>query len=238
MNFKPWAMAPTSWIRDGRIKQFQWHADKATGTAALMVLYCCIQVARPCDPSESVLCGGTHVVHLTYDDVQALSGLSRASIASAFALLEARGMVLPLPARSRYALPGLVLGMNWAKLPGRPLLSQGGTVGAFAKFSLRSRRELDALKLFYYYCSIRDRTTVYSLSAFETIHDAIAIREADIPAANSFLLACGLLARIQQETNAKTKHREANRYFLTGYSSFLTNIASVDAAQAPPAAQN
>jgi hypothetical protein len=174
------------------------------------------------------------VAHLTYDELSALTGLSRKLISGGLKLLETRKMVTRYgSARTGdYCLEGLEEGKRWAKLPGQALLSPAKTEFLpLTRFSLRSKHELNALKLHLYYASVRDRTKPYSQSSFETTWNNIGVPERDIPKANSLLLSTGLLSRFGRDTGEDAKQYESNRYYMEGYDSLLartTPPASTD----------
>jgi len=163
------------------------------------------------------------VAHLTYDDFSALTGLSRKSIAAGLKLLETRKMILRCgSARTGdYHLEGLELSKRWAKLPGQALLSPGRTTFTpLTRLDLRSRHELNALKLHFYYASVRDGKQAYSECTFETINAKTGVAERDIPKANSILLNVGLLSRYARY-DKNDKGYSPNRYYMEGYGSLF-----------------
>jgi len=163
------------------------------------------------------------VAHLTYDDFSALTGLSRKSIAAGLKLLETRKMIRRCgSARTGdYHLEGLELSKRWAKLPGQALLSPGRTTFTpLTRLDLRSRHELNALKLHFYYASVRDGKQAYSECTFETINAKTGVAERDIPKANSILLNVGLLSRYARY-DKNDKGYSPNRYYMEGYGSLF-----------------
>ncbi|CAK1282359.1 MULTISPECIES: hypothetical protein [pseudomallei group] len=272
MNIKPWSPMPIDWIRDGRIKQFDWKVDGSSGTAALELFYVIchfatergprvreyngklqpVVTASPVNPYAAHLGGGEPVTpasnfvqaalgqvsaevptpeiaapdpvaHLTYDDFAALAGLSRNSVAKGLALLEERAMIArPGSARSsEYALLGLT-GRQFAKLPGQALLSPAKTsFFSLTRFHLRSRHELEALKLLFYYASIRSRADFCSEAKYETIWQHTGVPERHIPSANALLIEVDLLSRIERGASDEVPGGRpgANRYYLRGYRS-------------------
>ncbi|MBR7945383.1 hypothetical protein [Burkholderia cenocepacia] len=270
MNIKPWSPMPIDWIRDGRIKQFDWKTDGSSGTAALVLFYVISHFATergprvreytgrlqpvvtgsPVNPYAAHLGGGDAVTpvrgfvqaalgqasaelpaqeiaaadpvaHLTYDDFAQLAGLSRNSIAKGLALLEERAMIArPGSARSsEYALLGLT-GRQFAKLPGQALLSPAKTsFYPLTRFHLRSRHELEALKLLFYYASIRSRADFCSEAKYETIWQHTGVPERHIASANALLIEVDLLSRIERGASDEIPGGRpgANRYYLRGY---------------------
>lgn len=272
MNVKPWSPMPIDWIRDGRIKQFDWNTDRSAGTAALQIFYVICHFATERVPrvrergsrvqpiaktvlfdtyaaqletvtladDPSTKTSAPHVAmddpiaYLTYDDFAALTGLSRNSIANGLAVLEGRAMIArPGSVRSsNYALLGLT-GRQFAKLPGQALLSQAKTsFYPLTKFHLRGRHELDALKLLFYYASIRSRFDFCSEAKYETIWQQTGVPERHIASANSLLIAVELLSRIERGASDEINGNRsgANRYYLRGYKCFgAPTRASIEA---------
>ncbi|AJX17921.1 hypothetical protein [Burkholderia ubonensis] len=163
--------------------------------------------------------------HLTYDDFAAMAGLSRKSISSGLALLEERSMIeRPGSARSSdYILVGLA-DRQWAKLPGQALLSDARTnFKPLTRLNLRSRYELDALKLYFYFASIRSHHEAYSEASYEKIAERTGVSERNIPRANALLVAAEFLARYERGSGQGHGgiRGGSNRYFLEGYKSFM-----------------
>jgi hypothetical protein len=219
MAVKPWSKCPTDWIADKRIQQLTWQHSGSKGTAALMVFFALCQYAESL-PSETYA-EGRYIARLSYDSLAQLVGLSRHSISNGLTVLaelrligrEAEGH------QGWYAISGLTVGQRWAKLPGRALLTPAKTMFApFEAFHLRSKHELNALRLLYYFASIRDGGQSFSEAAYETIHRGSGVPERDIPSAISFLVTTEFITRAGQELDLATgKRTGANRYYLKGY---------------------
>ncbi|WP_175709140.1 hypothetical protein [Burkholderia ambifaria] len=180
------------------------------------------------------------VARVTYDDFGDLTGLSRKSISAGLALLDARGMIRrdSSTRSSDYVVKGLEPMKRWAKLPGRALLSPAQTsFKPFPHFSLRSKIELNALKLHYYYASVRSAHLAYSECTFETIHDRTGVAERDITRANAFLITVGLMSRCgREELDPGSQIYSANRYYMEGYSGlFIQKAGAGSTSSAAPA---
>ncbi len=167
------------------------------------------------------------VVRLTYDELNVLTGLSRERISAGLKKLIEEQMVWKLDGSGSYGLTGFGPGKRWAKLPGSALTSLGGTsFQPFSHFKLRSKHELNALKLHLYFAHSRDKAAGYSEASFETIFKRIGVQERDIPVANSLLMSCGILCRTKPLEASDVKQYGANHYFLNGYTGFFIKRAS------------
>ncbi|WP_247394649.1 helix-turn-helix domain-containing protein [Ralstonia pseudosolanacearum] len=183
-------------------------------------------IAQPGVPASPVQLGLAHatetewVAAATYDTLAALAGLSRTMVSAGLAKLEERKMIRrrgTLPT-GHYAIANLCSGQRWAKLPGQALLSPARTTfKPLDCFHLRSGHELNALKLHFYYASVRSAQLPYSTATFETIWQRTGVPERDIPRANSLLVTSGLLVLAGADGGADRNQHEPNRYYMTGY---------------------
>jgi hypothetical protein len=172
---------------------------------------------EPLDPDVAEVL----VARLTYDDLSVLTKLSRNRINAGLQKLIAENMIWRVDRSSSYGLLGSGRGKRWVKLPGRALMSPGSTHFApFSHFHLRSKHELNALKLHLYYAHTRSEGG-YSEVGYEKIFDRTGVSERDIARANSFLLSCNILQRTRGLPGEDSRQHEANKYFLTGYESFF-----------------
>jgi hypothetical protein len=167
------------------------------------------------------------VVRVTYDDLAALIGLSRDRVNAGLQKLLAVKMIWRVDKSSTYGLSGYGPGQRWAKLPGKALLSPAGTAfEPFSHFRLRSKTELNALKLHLYYASTRPKDALFSTVAYPMIHKRTGVSERDIPRANTLLVSSGILARTRglpsEDARENAREHEANKYYLTGYDHFIT----------------
>lgn len=90
-------------------------------------------------------------------------------------------------------------------------------IAAFKSFTLRSKHELNALKLFLYLANVRDRFKQYAEASYETIFKRTGIPERDIRRAINVLNASGLLARVNRESDRDITSWGPNMYYLKGY---------------------
>lgn len=101
-------------------------------------------------------------------------------------------------------------------MPCQAIVSNG-KIKPFQAFTLRSRHELHAMKLYLYLASIRDSQTRYSQASYETIYEKIGIPERHIKKTISLLINCGLLADVSREQINGAGSAGANKYFLAGF---------------------
>ena len=86
----------------------------------------------------------------------------------------------------------------------------------FKNFTLRSKHELHAMKLYLYLAACRDNAKAYSMASYETITERIGIPERYIRKAISLLIGTGLLRSVDREHNHGDHAHGPNKYFVTG----------------------
>lgn len=226
MRIFPWVRMPSKWIREGGLKEFTWTsagpARKSSAIAALQIYVALLtQAEEKLHPELSL------ETELTYNALMEITGLSRQLVAAGIEALTKTGRITSekIGRKNRYSIQGYEPG-NWCKLPARVLYGYGGTsIAAFKLFQKRTICELNAMKLMLYYAATRDNKSPYSMASFERIHEQTGVIEKNIPRANAFLITVNLVANITRENSEKTKKKEPNKYFLTGYRDFFIGAA-------------
>jgi hypothetical protein len=200
-----WVALPTKWIEDGGLQKFRWRAAGGQGTAALVLL---VVLAHHADQDNGL-------VRMTYDTMSEASGLSRAMIAAALALLIKRKRIARAPeiGRSVFQLQDFDKTVQgWGKVPARGLYT-GPRIPAFAALHLRSIVELDAMKIYLLFVARRNIKTNYVNLTYAGIEDYTGIARDRIRAALS-LLAALYLVHIDHIKSTLTEHGMANAYRL------------------------
>lgn len=93
----------------------------------------------------------------------------------------------------------------------------GNVIKPFKHFTMRSKHELHAMKLYLYFASIRSNNSFYSMASYETIFDRTRIQERDIRKAISLLIGVGLLVSVDRDHKQMLDKSEPNKYFFAGY---------------------
>jgi len=207
-----WVKLPVQWIRDHGLKDFRWTDGKGgKETAALMVLTVIAHHAPE----------GT--AKLSYDALTEKLGISRPMVAAGLRILVSRGIISRGDKQSIYVLNDYTAKANWGKLPAKAHYS-GGLLQPFQSFKLRSRAELDALKLYLLFVAMRDNELNAAQISYEKIVEWTDVRREAVPAAVS-LLVVNNLVRVENvvSATARTSRGEAvafNRYRLTHLDSY------------------
>lgn len=213
MARKPWAKLPSAWIEAGGLQAFRWSAKgggaNGDNIAALMTL---IVLAHHADEQAGD-------VKLTYDELEALTGLSRPKLARGLELLVARAIVVRGDGRSMYRLTDYDPTRNWGKLPHRALYGGGGRVVAFDDFTLRKAAELNALKLYLLFVARRGEDTNLANISYDKIAPYTGMARDQIKTGLSFLAAQSL-AHVERLPSTRSDIGVQNAYRLVGLDSY------------------
>lgn len=213
-----WVRIPTWWIlseQTNLLPSFSFQ-DKGRSIAALMI-YIAMAVRAQQQSTEEFV-GGT--ARLTYDDLGNSTGISRALISTGIKKLVELGLITALNYRKQNVYV-LVNHMEapWAKLPKKHLY-QGettGEIGVFTKyFNLRSRVELNALKLYLLLLAFRDNRSNVAFITHPKIYEYSQIPRNSIRQAISFLVAHDLIG--MDKVLTEDGKARVNRYEIRGLS--------------------
>lgn len=219
----PWVRVPAEGLTD-TLKTITWQktgeGSPAAGTAALMI-YIAMLMAQVERPRRIEFLGAEidridHVAKITYDQIAELTGLSRSLIRQGLMRLESTGLFSATGSRQNRCYVLKWEGLRWFKLPCRAIITKG-EITAFTTLTMRTKHELNALKLFLYLADVRDRNKDYTEASYEKIFERTGIPERDIRRAINVLNACGLLAQVQRDSDREISSWGPNRYYLKEY---------------------
>jgi hypothetical protein len=195
---------PSWWIEGRRLRELQWSGGQgANNVAALITL---TVIAHHVDVS-------TGIARITYDALGNASSLSRTKISCGLRRLSDLGLVAPhVEGQSTYQLVRYDQTIGWAKFPAKPMY-KGNTIPAFSDFKLRSRTELDAMKLFFLFVSRRDRKSNLAKISYEKIEEYAGIPRNNIKAGLS-VLAVNSLVHIEHVSSISFEEGHHNAYRL------------------------
>lgn len=187
---KKWVSLPTRWIEGGGLKQFAWKEQGSDATASLI---CLMLIAHHTDNSG--------LARLTYDQFGMFAGLSRAKISNGLKILEDAALIIRRD-RSVYQLVNYNPSVSgWGMLPAKGLYSGGGSVPFFKGLFLRSRVELDALKIYLLFVARRDSNRNCIDLSYDKISEYSGIGRAKIPSALTLLSVNDLIRSERMKSN-------------------------------------
>ncbi|OPF64418.1 hypothetical protein [Hydrogenophaga sp. H7] len=157
----------------------------------------------------------------TYVDLGEATGLSRALISAGLQRLQTLGLIAPEGShqKRRYKITWPAE-HRFFKLPCQAI-TNGNVIVPFKSFTMRSKHELHAMKLYLYFASIRSNYVAFSMASYETIFERTRIPERDIRRAISVLIGAGLLEGVDREHSQTRGVNEPNKYYLKGYAALM-----------------
>ncbi len=192
MAMQSWVRLPVGWIEQNGLTKLTWGADGlgSDNAAALMVL---MAIAHHADTD-------TGIASITYDRLEAATGLSRSKVSNGLDVLAKLGVIVRSPTgRSTYLLVDYDE-MPWGRMPAKRMY-KGAEIVAFREFKLRAQVELNALKLYYLITARRDWSTNIASISWDKIVEYTGIRRERLKSAISFLVANEMIQTEQFRTN-------------------------------------
>lgn len=235
-----WHRLPSEAVKTA-LPQMTWSAadgaKPAAETAALMLFVALNFMATTWTDEQNqfhALAEGTYV------DLGEATGLSRALISAGLQRLIALGLIASEGShqKRRYKI-AWPQEHRFFKLPCQAIVT-GNVIRPFKHFTMRSKHELHAMKLYLYFASIRGNHNYYAMASYETIFDRTRIPERDIRKAISLLIGTGLLVSVDRDHKQMIDKNEPNKYYLAGYHGLVQQkngeSQAAPAATATPAA--
>lgn len=227
-----WHRLPTVPVLEA-LPQMTWsHAngEKPAGETAALMLFVALNFMASTSVDEQDQYHS--VAEGTYVDLGEATGLSRALISAGLQRLQSLGLISPVGShqKRRYKITWPAE-HRFFKLPCQAI-TNGNVIVPFKNFTMRSKHELHAMKLYLYFASIRNNHLLYSMASYETIFERTRIPERDIRRAISVLIGAGLLEGVDREHSHTRGVNEPNKYYLKGYA-VLTSQRQGDPATAP-----
>ena len=204
-----WVKWPSAAVNDGALKLFHWNdGGRGEHVAAMM---CWIVIAHQADQD-------TGLALISFDDFNAVTGMSRGRIAKGLAHLRAFGIIDAGPKRGTYQLTPFDPLKGWAMLPNAPMY-RFGQVDLFNNMSARLPIHLDALKLLLLYAARRDTRSNTANISYDKIMAYTSIPRQRIAYANAYLAANHL---VFVETRPSTiSEGVSHRYRLNGINPYV-----------------
>lgn len=203
------------------LSHLRWRLHKGSGTAALMLLFA-LSIKSNLDQKTNGRRTGNQVV-ATYEDLMALTNLSRGPVAAGLEILRELGAITTAKNGNGcvYTLLGIDTPGDYCELPQGHLLD-GQTVMRRLKglhAALKNRSSLDAVKLYMLLLALRDRHWNVARASYATIREYTGLRKEEISVAVQVLLGAQLirLARDEEVPLKGGQHRH-NRYVVSGLS--------------------
>lgn len=214
-NLKEWVRMPTSWLRNKNtplLRSFSWSkGDCGNHTAALM-LYIALNQQTPNKEIKAAL---------TYEQLCLITSLSRAKVSAGIQFLEKIGLIqIEKKGRSNiYNIINRDAKDGWGKLPTNNLYDDDGQIEPFKIFKLRTKTELNALKIYLLIIAFRNNVANFTAISYEKIFEYTGVSERDIRSALSLLITLKMINVDKKLIDGNTEIR-MNVYWLCGLSHY------------------
>lgn len=203
------------------LSYLRWRLHKGGATAALMVLFA-LAIKSNLDQKTHGRRSGIQVV-ATYEDLMALTNLSRGPIAKGLKLLRELGAITTVKDGNGciYSLEGIDTPGDYCELPQGHLLDGQAVMRRLKGLhtAIKNRSSLDAMKLYMLLLALRDRDWNVARASYSTIREYTGMRKEEISVAVQLLQGAQLirLGRDEEVPLKGGQHRH-NRYIILGLS--------------------
>lgn len=203
------------------LSHLRWRQHKGSATAAIMVLFA-LTIKSNLDQKTGGIRTGNQVI-ATYEDLMALTNLSRGPIANGLKLLRELGSITTTKNGNGciYSLLGIDTPGSYCELPQGHLLD-GQTVMRRLKglhTAIKNRSSLDAMKLYMLLLALRNRDWNIARASYSTIREYTGMRKEEISVAVQLLQGAQLIRlALEEEVPLKGGQHRHNRYVITGLS--------------------
>ena len=157
------------------------------------------------------------IAKASYDELSSMTFLSRKLVSEGLSVLIEFDLIAKrnnIQSRE-YEIVGQFT--KWFKVPCKPIVN-GGAIEPFKHFNLRTKHDLNALKLYLYLASVRVNQLNYSSARYETICERTGIQERDIKRAIILLTVSGLVVNVEKSGDRSPENfLGPNRYYFKGH---------------------
>jgi predicted transcriptional regulator len=194
---KEWVRMPSYWLRNEEslpLPAMRWYGSQKADQIAALMLY--VVLVHHANDKTSAVRSEIGICDLTYTQLSDITGLSRAKVAGGLRVLLEIGVIesVGLGRNNVYKIKDFENRSGWAKLPAKGLYSKDfSKIEAFQTFHLRSKNELNALKIYLAVVALRTDSTNYAKVGYEKLSDYTGIHRNELKSAISLLINLGLL---------------------------------------------
>lgn len=190
---KEWSKMPSSVFMeasDSPLRYMIWSGENKSDYIAALMLY--MVLVHHVNEQNSLLSGEAGTVSLSYEALCELTNISRTKVSKGLDVLERYDLVkrTTVGRINVYEVVGYLSYSGWAKLPAKGVYDKNlSHVEAFKSFKLRSKSELNALKIYLVLVAFRDDLTNHTMLGYDKISEYAFVQRNDIKSALSLLVA-------------------------------------------------
>ncbi len=187
---------PSFWIRgEGYpLRELRWNGSEKSDQIAALMIY--IALVHHANTESTVKMPDLGTCDLTYTEIANITNLSRAKVSGGLKILLQMGLIHKVSKgrNNIYQITNYGSVGGWAKLPFRGLYAKDfSRILAFDHFKLRTKNELNALKIYLVIISFRTNSTNYAQLSYDKISEYTGILRNDIRSAISLLVNINLV---------------------------------------------
>jgi DNA-binding transcriptional ArsR family regulator len=220
---KEWSKMPSKVFMEeskSPLRHMTWSSDKKSDYIAALMIY--MVLVHHVNDDTSIINGERGSVSLSYEALCELTNVSRTKVSKGLDVLEKYELVTrsTVGRINIYEIVGYLEKGGWAKLPAKGLYDKNQThVESFKSYKLRSKVELNALKIYLVLVAFRDNSTNHTKLGYEKISQYAFVQRSDIKSALSLLVASKFIHidSIANEHNAYSTNNVYRLCFLEVY---------------------
>jgi len=216
---KDWVKMPSRWILNKEtppLSCFKWKGDNKAAHISAIMLYITINHYANSEHTRELTEIGC--AKLSYTELMNITDVSRAKIAEGLNILISMKLIekIGINKTNIYKISNYKPDGGWAKLPAKSLYDKSmNHIIAFKQFKLRSKNELNALKLFLLLIALRNDDTNYANASYNTINLYTGISKNDIRSAISLLININFI-NVDKSNSDLKPDQTINLYRITG----------------------
>lgn len=232
---KEFVKMPTGWItspESGVLQKFRWKGEDKSDYIAALILY--IVICHHVNDVSTAEFPTLGCAQISYSKFLEATGLSRPKISGGLKKLEEFNLVnIDRKGKtSIYKIVNYDRNQKWAKLPLKYLCNSDNeykNIRVFREFSLRSKVELNAIKIYLLLIAFRNRETNLAIISYESISRYTSVDENEIKRALSFLVIHDLIT-VDKAHHIAVSIKTNNLYGIKGIRSnrHIGNISRED----------
>jgi hypothetical protein len=205
------------------LHKLKWVGQEKSDYIAALMLY--ITIVHHANDKQSLKDGNLGDTQLSYDKLCELTCISRTKVSRGLKVLVHLNFIT-INSRVKpniFTVIGLQGGKRWAKLPAKGLYNNNlSYVRPFNSFKLRSKVELNALKIYLVLIAFRDNSTGSTNIGYDRLVDYSAVQRNDIKSALSLLVANELI-QVDSKSTDLNAYSSCNVYWLKHIESYKHN---------------
>jgi hypothetical protein len=188
---------PSFWLRDQSsllLPAMRWTGPQKADQIAALMLY--MVLVHHANDKPNAISPEIGTCSMTYTQLSDVTGLSRAKVAGGLKVLLSLGVILAVGAgrNNVFKITNFENRGGWGKLPAKGVYSKDlRKVEAFHAFHLRTKNELNALKVYLMIVALREDATNFAKVGYAKLSSYTGIHRNELKSAISLLINLNLV---------------------------------------------